>query len=152
MWSSRSIVPTPPEDVVLAAVFSLGQRAAIVDVDVPESLPEVRADPALLERAIANVVDNAITFSTDGSRVQVEATEFEEHVEIRVVDRGPGVPRGRPGACVPAVPAPRRQPTRAASVSVSPSPTASSTAMGATIEIDDTPGGGTTVLIGLPTA
>ena len=69
-----AMMSTPPEDVVLAAIFSLGRRTAIVDVDVPESLPEVRADPALLERAIANVVDNAIAVTADGARVLVEAT------------------------------------------------------------------------------
>ncbi len=146
-----SIVSTPPEDVVLAAVFSLGQRAAIVDVDVPESLPEVRADPALLERAIANVVDNAITFSTNGSRVQVEATEFEERVEIRVKDRGPGVPAvDRERVFQPFQ---RLGDSNPGGVGLGLAVAHGFlTAMGATIEIDDTPGGGTTVLIALPTA
>jgi len=146
-----SIVSTPPEDVVLAAVFSLGQRATIVDVDVPESLPEVRADPALLERAIANVVDNAIAFSTNGSRVQVEATEFEERVEIRVKDRGPGVPAvDRERVFQPFQ---RLGDSNPGGVGLGLAVAHGFlTAMGATIEIDDTPGGGTTVLIALPTA
>ena len=145
-----SIVPTPPEDVVLAAVFSLGQRAAIVDVNVPESLPEVRADPALLERAIANVVDNAITFSADGSRVQVEATEFEQRVEIRVKDRGPGVPAADRERVFQ--PFQRLGDNRPGGVGLGLAvANGFLTAMGATIEIDDTPGGGATVLIGLPT-
>ena len=146
-----SMVSTPPEDVVLAAVFSLGARAAIVEIDVPESLPEVRADPALLERAIANVVDNAIAFSADGARVVVEATEIDERVEVRVIDRGPGVravdrervfqPFQRLGDSSPG--------GVGLGLAVA---NGFLTAMGATIEIDDTPGGGTTVMIGLPTA
>ena len=144
-----SIVSTPTEEVVFAAVFSLGQRAAIVDVEVPESLPEVRADPALLERAIANVVDNAIAFSADGARVRVEASEVDERVEVRVIDRGPGVPSldrerifqpfqrlgdGRPGGV-------------GLGLAVA---NGFLTAMGASIDVDDTPGGGTTMLISLP--
>ena len=46
------------EEVVPAALAGLSQ-AARVDADVPETLPRVNADPALLERAIANVVENA---------------------------------------------------------------------------------------------
>ena len=122
---------------------------AIVDVEVPESLPEVRADPALLERAIANVVDNAIAFSADGARVRVEASKVDERVEVRVVDRGPGVPSldrerifqpfqrlgdGRPGGV-------------GLGLAVA---NGFLTAMGASIEVDDTPGGGTTMLISLP--
>jgi two-component system sensor histidine kinase KdpD len=144
-----AMVPTPPEGVVLAAVFSLGPRAAIVDIAVPESLPEVRTDPALLERAIANVVDNAIAVSTDGARVVVEGTEIDERVEIRVVDQGPGVravdrervfqPFQRLGDSGPG----------GVGLGLAVAHGFLS-AMGATIEIDDTPGGGTTVTIGLP--
>ena len=144
-----STVPISPEAVVLAAVLSLGQRGAIVDVNVPESLPEVLADPALLERVIANVVDNAITFSADGARVQVDGGEFAEGVEIRVVDRGPGVPSlNRERVFQPFQ---RLGDSRPGGVGLGLAVAHGFlTAMGGTIEIDDTPGGGTTVVIGLP--
>ena len=48
------------DEVVPAALGSLGNRADAVEVDVPETLPRVQADPGLLERAIANVVANAL--------------------------------------------------------------------------------------------
>ena len=144
-----STVPISPEAVVLAAVLSLGQRGAIVDVNVPESLPEVLVDPALLERVIANVVDNAITFSADGARVQVDGGEFAEGVEIRVVDRGPGVPSlNRERVFQPFQ---RLGDSRPGGVGLGLAVAHGFlTAMGGTIEIDDTPGGGTTVVIGLP--
>ncbi len=120
-----SIVPTPPEDVVLAAVFSLGQRAAIVDVDVPESLPEVRADPALLERAIANVVDNAITFSARwlagsgrGDRVRASASRSASRIEDPACLR-------RTGSACSSRSSASATTGLAGSASVSPSPTAS---------------------------
>jgi two-component system, OmpR family, sensor histidine kinase KdpD len=146
-----SMASTPPEEVVLAAVFSLGPRAAIVDVDVPESLPEVYTDPALLERAIANVIDNAVTFSADGGRVRVEATEFGERVEVRVVDRGPGVPAlDRERIFQPFQ---RLGDSQPGGVGLGMAVAHGFlTAMRATIEIDDTSGGGTTVLISLPVA
>jgi two-component system sensor histidine kinase KdpD len=62
-----------------------------VQVDVPDDLPRVHVDPALLERAVANVVDNAISWS--GERpVRIEAGAVQGLVDLRIVDRGPGIP------------------------------------------------------------
>ena len=83
--------PTSLEEVVPAALASLGTVAADVAVDVPESLPQVVADPALLERVIANVVGNAVKHSPEGTAVTVTAAHRGGHVELRVIDRGPGV-------------------------------------------------------------
>jgi two-component system sensor histidine kinase KdpD len=52
----------------------------------------VEADPALLERAIANLVDNALNWTPDDQAVRVEAGLCGDHVDLRVVDRGPGIP------------------------------------------------------------
>ena len=52
--------PADVEAAVLAAVASLGRAGSDVEIDVPETLPEVSADPALLERALANLVGNAV--------------------------------------------------------------------------------------------
>ena len=58
---------------------------------MPESLPRVRADPSLLERAIANLVDNAITWSPPGKGVRLDAASHQERIVMRVVDQGPGI-------------------------------------------------------------
>ncbi len=62
--------PVGLEEVVPAAVAGLGPRAAQVTVDVPESLRPVKADPALLERAVANLVENAVAHSPSGGPVR----------------------------------------------------------------------------------
>jgi two-component system sensor histidine kinase KdpD len=59
---------------------------------VPEDTPEVQADPALLERAIANLVQNAVRHSPPGAHPQITASSYGTTVEIRVIDCGPGVP------------------------------------------------------------
>ena len=85
------------DELVLTALDSLGERAAAsaVDLDVDEDLPSVRTDPSLVERAIANVVDNAIAWSPDGRAVQVEARATGTGwVRLLVVDHGPGIPSG----------------------------------------------------------
>ncbi|MEU4927866.1 DUF4118 domain-containing protein, partial [Streptomyces yokosukanensis] len=63
-----------------------------VDLDIPETLPMVYVDRGLLERAVANVVENAVKYSPPGERVLVSASALADRVEVRVVDRGPGVP------------------------------------------------------------
>ncbi|WP_406186303.1 DUF4118 domain-containing protein [Streptomyces sp. NBC_01006] len=63
-----------------------------VELDIPETLPMVAVDRGLLERAVANIVENAVKYSPDGQRVLVSASALAARVELRVVDRGPGIP------------------------------------------------------------
>ncbi|MFF8845135.1 ATP-binding protein [Streptomyces sp. NPDC015127] len=63
-----------------------------VVLDVPETLPMVAVDRGLLERAVANIVENAAKYSPAGTPVTVAASALGERVELRVVDRGSGVP------------------------------------------------------------
>ncbi|MCX4918876.1 sensor histidine kinase KdpD [Streptomyces sp. NBC_00687] len=52
----------------------------------------VAVDPGLLEGSVANLVENAVKYSASGERVLVSASVMADRVEVRVVDRGPGVP------------------------------------------------------------
>ncbi|MFF5003784.1 DUF4118 domain-containing protein [Streptomyces phaeochromogenes] len=63
-----------------------------VELDIPETLPMVAVDPGLLERSVANLVENAVKYSPAEERVLVSASAMADRVEVRVVDRGPGVP------------------------------------------------------------
>ncbi|WHM36037.1 sensor histidine kinase KdpD [Streptomyces sp. BPTC-684] len=63
-----------------------------VELDIPESLPMVAVDSGLLERAVANIVENAVKYSPDATPVLVAASALGDRVEVRVADRGPGVP------------------------------------------------------------
>jgi len=87
-----AIQPIDVADVISAAASSLGPVAAGAVILVPEDTPEVQADPALLERAIANLVQNAVRHSPPGTPPQIRAGSYGETVEIRVIDCGPGVP------------------------------------------------------------
>lgn len=62
------------------------------EITVDDDLPLFRADPAQIERALANVVENATRFAGDEA-VMVTAQQVAGHIVIRVTDRGPGVPR-----------------------------------------------------------
>ena len=80
------------DDVLYRAVADVGAAGSGVVIDVAETLPPVSADPGLLERALANVIDNAVTWSPPGRAVRIEAHTGEDHVDIRVIDEGPGIP------------------------------------------------------------
>ena len=79
------------EELVAAATYGLHPaEQERLDVQVAESLPPVRADPGLLERAVANVVANALRHGGT-SPVRLEAAEVADRVELRIIDHGPGV-------------------------------------------------------------
>jgi two-component system sensor histidine kinase KdpD len=79
------------DEVVPIALDAIGSEASRVVVDIPDSLPELVADPALLERVIANVTANAIRFSPLDVPPRLSASAHSEWVELRVIDRGPGI-------------------------------------------------------------
>jgi K+-sensing histidine kinase KdpD len=65
--------------------------AARLVVEVPEDLPTVSADPALLERVIANLVSNALRYSPVEQPVTLRATHDDQSVVLHVLDHGPGL-------------------------------------------------------------
>jgi len=83
------------EDLLYQAVGTLGADGALVAIDIADVLPPVAADPGLLERALANVIDNAVAWSPPATPVRVEAAVAGDQVDIRVIDQGPGIPRER---------------------------------------------------------
>jgi two-component system sensor histidine kinase KdpD len=86
--------PIGVDEVVPAALASLADHGRGVQVEVPETLPRVHADPGLLERAVANVVANALAWSPPDQPVQVTAARHGNQVELQVIDHGPGIPAG----------------------------------------------------------
>lgn len=60
--------------------------------------PDVLADPPLLERVIANLVSNAVRHSPAGRPVTIGASALAGRVELRVIDRGPGMQLAQWGA------------------------------------------------------
>jgi two-component system sensor histidine kinase KdpD len=80
------------EEVVLAAREDLGAGASDIRLIVGGDVPDVRADAAQLERACANLLENARRYSGD-QPVAVHIRRSGARVLVRVVDRGPGIER-----------------------------------------------------------
>jgi two-component system sensor histidine kinase KdpD len=145
--------PVGLEEVVPAALAGLGERANKVEVDVPESLPPVRADPALLERVVANLVDNSVAHAPEASPVRVEAGEVGSKVLIRIIDRGPGIPPSERDRIFQPFQRLGDNPSHGAGVGLGLAVARGFTnAMGGELMVDDTPGGGTTMVIELEVA
>jgi two-component system sensor histidine kinase KdpD len=146
--------PVGLDEVVYAALASLSRDASKVRVDVPETLPRVDADAALLERAVANLIDNALTWSRPGSTLRVEAGRCGDRIDLRVVDRGPGIPLDQRVAVFR--PFQRLGDGGGASKDGVGLGLAVAKgfveAMGGELTLEDTPGGGLTSVISLPAA
>ncbi len=105
--------PISLDEVLPGVVRSLGDRGADVILDLPEDVPPVIADAGLLERALANIVANAAAYSPAEDPPRIVAGAVDGGVDVRIVDRGPGVPAGRARPDVRPLPAPRRlEPSR----------------------------------------
>ncbi|MEV0612794.1 DUF4118 domain-containing protein [Nonomuraea sp. NPDC050404] len=84
--------PTALEEVVPRAIDDLGPLRDRIEGDISIELPDILADPALLERVLANLMANSVRYSPPGKTVLITASWHGEYVEIRVMDRGPGIP------------------------------------------------------------
>nr|AGZ94566.1 two-component system sensor kinase [Streptomyces sp. WM6378] len=138
---------TDLDEVVPMALGGVPEDSVVLDI--PEDLPMVRADPGLLERAMANIVENAVKYSPEGERVLVSASTIADRVEVRVVDRGPGVP----DAAKDRIFAPFQRygdAPRGAGVGLGLAVARGfAEAIGGTLAAEDTPGGGMTMVLTL---
>ncbi|MBB5957057.1 two-component system sensor histidine kinase KdpD [Saccharothrix tamanrassetensis] len=156
------------DEVVARALAGIDDRR-VVSVDVGEQLPSVLADVGLLERVVANVVDNALrhgrltprrlvdvdgdgTIDADEPEIAVRASAYGDRVELRVVDHGRGLPKNTADSVFAPF---QRLGDRDATPGVGLGLSVAKgfvDAMGGSIAAEDTPGGGLTIVISLPVA
>lgn len=81
-------------ELVQAAVDDCGHRAAEkgMRIEVSSQGPyKVRANASLLQQALVNLIDNAVKYSDANRPVRVESKADGRHVEVAIVDQGPGI-------------------------------------------------------------
>jgi two-component system, OmpR family, sensor histidine kinase CreC len=79
------------EERVASANAAGAPRAMTVTLDAPADAV-VEGDALLLQRAVGNLLDNALDFSPDGGRIEVALVAGTKQAEVRVRDHGPGIP------------------------------------------------------------
>jgi two-component system sensor histidine kinase KdpD len=144
-----------PSDVrdVLEAVLSR-LRPQLEDhpvrLMVRDDLPPVPMDVVQVDQALTNLPENAAKFSPPGSPITVHAARWQGEVQVRVSDRGPGVPpEDRERVFEPFVRGDGQQPESGTGLGLS-IVQAIVGAHGGTVRIGEAPGGGASVLFTLP--
>jgi two-component system sensor histidine kinase KdpD len=154
--TSPAEVAGPPVRVVRAA-----HRDRRVEVDVPDWLPMVRVDPVLMEQVLTNLLDNAcrhapgspirLTAATTRGGAAAGRAPGRDLVELRVVDHGPGIPaadRERVFELFQRLGDGRAEGTGMGLAICR----GIVSALGGTIRVEPTPGGGATFVVALPVA
>jgi len=144
--------PAGVGEIVVAALEALGPQPQPMLADIPSGLPEVMADPAIAERVIVNLAGNALRYSPATAPPLLTARAAGNRVELRMVDHGPGIPaadrkRLFQPFCRLGDPGDRTGVGLGLAVA-----RGLTEMMGGTVEPEDTPGGGLTMVLTLPVA
>jgi two-component system sensor histidine kinase KdpD len=147
-----SLAATELPDVILPALDELALGPAEVELELADDVRPVLADAALLQRVVVNLLANAARHSPTGERVRMSASTFRGRTELRVVDRGPGIPAERRDDVF--LPFQRLGDTDnetglGLGLALSKGFVEG---MNGTLDVEDTPGGGLTMVVTLPTS
>jgi two-component system sensor histidine kinase KdpD len=149
---SLDLQPTAVEEVVSRSLDDLGSRDVVVEPAADRhEVPLVMADPGLLERVLVNVVANALRHSPPGRPPYLTCSAHGDHVEVRVIDRGPGIPpEDRERVFLPFQRLGDTDNTTGLGLGLALS-RGLVEAMGGELEPEETPGGGLTMVVRLRT-
>jgi two-component system sensor histidine kinase KdpD len=138
------------EEILPTAVQGLNSLR--ITIDVPHDLSDMDSDPALLERVLANLMGNALTWSPADKPIIVRAHERDNFIQIHIIDYGIGIPQNQRATVL--------QPFHRLSDSTSSGGLGLGLAiadrliasMNGRLELRDTPGGGLTAVVIVPIA
>jgi two-component system, OmpR family, sensor histidine kinase KdpD len=144
--------PVALHEIVPVALDGLGAAARQVELDIPDTLPEIEVDPVLLERVIANLTSNALRYAPPNLPPRLSASARADVVELRVVDRGPGIPQEqRDNMFTPFQRLGDTDNSTGVGLGLALS-RGLAEAIGGSLVPDETPGGGLTMVLSLPIA
>jgi two-component system sensor histidine kinase KdpD len=140
------------DEMVAGALLALPEEAAAdVVVDVPEDLPQVQADRGLLQRVLANVLDNSLKHGASDEPVEVVAHAGAESAKLEVIDHGRGIDQEQKGRMFEPFQRLDDRGTEGVGLGLSVA-RGFVEAMGGAMVADSTPGGGLTMRIRLNVA
>jgi signal transduction histidine kinase len=85
-------LPELVQDVVLGFRLEAENRKVTLDLDRPDEVPLVSADIGLIQRALSNLIGNALKHTDEGGRVSVFIEPLDDKVAVRIEDTGCGIP------------------------------------------------------------
>ncbi|HJV04607.1 MAG TPA: ATP-binding protein [Actinomycetota bacterium] len=136
------------EAVVARMHPQLGEHP--VNLMIRDDLPSVPMDVVQIDQALSNVLENAAKFSPPGAPITIQAARWQDQVQLRISDRGPGIPaEDRDRVFEPFVRGDGQPPDSGTGLGLS-IVRAIVAAHGGTVRIGEAPGGGTSVVVTLP--
>lgn len=146
-----SLAPVALDEVVTGVLDELGLSPGEVELNLSTVRP-VSADFTLLQRVVVNLLANALRYSPEGCAPVISTSELGDRVQLRVVDTGHGVPRERREEIF--LPFQRLGDTdNTAGIGLGLALSKGFVeGMGGTLDPEDTPGGGLTMVVELPAA
>jgi len=143
--------PVEIEDVVIAALEELGVGPDEISLELAP-VAVVAADEALLQRVVVNLLANAIRYSPAGTVPVIATSEHDGNVQLRVIDAGPGIPEERrEEVFLPFQRLGDVDNTTGIGLGLALAK-GFVEGMGGTLEAEDTPGGGLTMVVELASA
>ena len=141
-----------PQAEVVAVTSRLAPvlSARPVRVRIREDIPPVPADVVQMDQVLTNLLENAARYSPPGTEISVNASRWQDAVEVRVADRGPGIAadeRERVFGAFYRRDVDGRRGGTGLGLAIAQAVVA---AHGGTIWVEDTPGGGATIGFRLP--
>ena len=94
--SSIQLVNSRIKDVIQTAVQICQPKATAKNIDIDINVADhinANLDATLLEQALVNLIDNAVKYSDEGSRVRITVESSTKEVSIKISDRGSGIPQ-----------------------------------------------------------
>ncbi len=80
------------QDIIMKFDVIAEGKGISVNLNAPKNLPMVFADIALVERAVSNLLDNALKYGSKNGQVNIRLEDSDAHVAISISDDGPGIP------------------------------------------------------------
>jgi signal transduction histidine kinase len=62
-----------------------------IEVNLPDQLPSIQADPEKISLVLSNLLSNAIKFTPEGGRIDVAAKDYKKGILVSVKDNGAGI-------------------------------------------------------------
>ncbi len=144
-------IPTDPAETIAPALDELHLGPTDVTLALNHGDAVAHADPVLLQRVLVNLLTNAHRYSPAGTPIHVSTSTFGDRLEIRIVDRGPGIPPEKlDDIFLPFQRLGDTDNTTGLGLGLALS-RGFIEAMHGTLTPEDTPGGGLTMVISLPT-
>ncbi|SFU55243.1 Signal transduction histidine kinase [Clostridium sp. DSM 8431] len=78
--------------IVVSYVDEIEEKKFELEVNIPDDILKMEIDYRLFKRAVSNLIENALKYNEEGTKLRVELKEFDDYIKIEIADTGKGIP------------------------------------------------------------